>query len=129
MIATPSSVSRKFTMQLGGVTARAQPDGSIGFFGPSCAQDGPPRFTMPKPFMVDAKPDAKSPHGKAFIDKVTQTVEQRGENIAIAVRADKEWLAAPERQFPVVIDPTIKIEPTPTAGQGTQIWSDTPHPQ
>ncbi|GGS54642.1 DNRLRE domain-containing protein [Actinokineospora fastidiosa] len=81
---------------------------------------------MPKPFMVDSKDDAKAPYGKAFSDKVTQTVEQHGANITIAVTADKGWLDAPERQYPVTIDPTIVIEPTPTEGQDAQIWSDTP---
>lgn len=121
----PKDATYRFTLQLGGVTAVAQPDGSIGFFANENV-DGPPVFVMPRPFMVDAKDDAKSPHGKVFSEKVTQTVEQQGANITVTVKADQAWLAAKERQYPVVIDPTIKIEPTPTTGQDAQIWSDTP---
>ena len=114
----------RFTLRVVGVTARAQSDGSVGFFR-SEAPDGPPVFEMPKPFMVDSKDDAKAPYGKAYSDKVTQTVDQRGANITVTVTADKGWLNAPERQYPVTIDPTIQIEPTPTEGRDAQIWSDT----
>jgi RHS repeat-associated protein len=122
----PQDPTYRFTLQLGGVTARAQPDGSIGFFPSGTGADGPPVFAMPKPFMMDGRDDAKSPHGKAWSDKVTQSVEQRGPRITVTVRADRAWLASPDRRYPVVIDPTIKIEPTPTTGQDVQIWSDTP---
>ncbi|SFB50385.1 RHS repeat-associated core domain-containing protein [Amycolatopsis marina] len=129
-IVLPSPVGEsvfRFTMRLGGVTARQQPDGSIGFFAKGAAgEHGPPLFVMPRPFMFDSSADQKSPHGKVFSDKVTQTVEQQGANITVTVAADKDWLAAPERRYPVVIDPTIKIEPTPTTGEDVQIWSDTP---
>jgi hypothetical protein len=115
----------RFTLQMAGVVARPQPDGSIAFF-PTETPDGPPVFTIPRPFMLDAKDDAKSPHGKVFSDKVTQTVEQHGANITITIKADKGWLDARERQYPVVIDPTIVLDPTPTTGQDAQIWSDSP---
>ncbi|MEV5303495.1 DNRLRE domain-containing protein [Amycolatopsis methanolica] len=122
----PADPVWRFTVQAGGVQARALPDGSIGFFAEGPAGDGPPLFVMPKPFMNDSRVDPKSPHGTTFSDQVTQTVEQRGSAITITVKADAGWLSAPERQYPVVIDPTIKVEPTPTTGQDTQIWSDTP---
>jgi TGF-beta propeptide len=122
----PRDPTYRFTLRLGGVTARGQPDGSIGFFPNSAGADGPPVFVMPKPFMMDGRDDAKSPYGKAWSDKVTQSVEQKGSTITVTVRADSEWLASPQRRYPVVIDPTIKIEPTPTTGQDVQIWSDTP---
>lgn len=115
----------EFTMRTAGVVARAQPDGSIGFF-PAGRLDGPPMFVFPKPFMTDSRPDGKSPTGTRFSDKVTQTVEQQGANVTVTVRADKAWLDAADRQYPVRVDPTIVVEPTPTTGQDAQIWSDTP---
>lgn len=121
----PKDATHRFTLQMGGVTARLQGDGSIGFFANENV-DGPPVFVIPKPFMTDARDDAKSPYGKVFSDKVTQSVTQQGGNFVVTVKADSQWLAAKERQFPVVIDPTIRIEPTPTTGQDAQIWSDTP---
>jgi RHS repeat-associated protein len=61
--------------------------------------------------MTDAADDPASPYGKRFSDEVTQTVSQQGDAIQVAVRADQAWLAAPERRWPVVVDPTIKIQP------------------
>ncbi len=119
----PKDASWRFTLDLAGVSARALPNGAIGFFE---NPDGPPVFTMPKPFMFDSKNDRKSPHGKVWSDKVTQTVEQQGSKITVTVRADQEWLADRNRRYPVVVDPTIKLQPTPTTGQEVQIWSDTP---
>ncbi|MFC4856912.1 DNRLRE domain-containing protein [Actinophytocola glycyrrhizae] len=115
----------KFTVRTAGVVAREQADGSIGFFSTD-TPDGPPVFVFPRPFMTDSAPDAKSPTGTRFSDKVTQSVEQRGANVTVTVRADKAWLDAPDREYPVRIDPTIRVEPTPTTGQDAQIWSDTP---
>ncbi|MDX8036021.1 DNRLRE domain-containing protein [Lentzea sp. BCCO 10_0856] len=119
----PKDATYRFTLDLAGVTARALPDGVIGFFD---NPDAPPVFVMPKPFMFDSSPDRKSPHGKVWSDKVTQTVEQQGSKITVTVKADQGWLSAKERQYPVVIDPTIKLVPTPTTGQDVQIWSDSP---
>ncbi|GAA2965655.1 DNRLRE domain-containing protein [Actinokineospora diospyrosa] len=121
--APPREAVYRFRLRLNGVTAQAMPDGSIAFHGPD---GGPPLYTMPKPFMTDAAPDAKSPHGKAWSDKVTQTVQQRGDDITVTIAADRGWLADPARRYPVVIDPTIKVEPTSTGGQDAQIWSDSP---
>ncbi|SES47801.1 RHS repeat-associated core domain-containing protein [Actinokineospora terrae] len=109
----------RFAVRLDGVVPQQRPDGSIAFFR---GGEGAPVYTMPAPFMVDSAKDAK----KARSDKVSQTVEQRDGRITVTVRADAAWLAAPERQYPVVIDPTITIEPTSNTGQDSQIWSDTP---
>src|SRR5260370_6560412 len=40
------------------------------------------------------------------------------------VPADAGWLRQPGRKFPVVVDPTISIAPTPTDAQNTMIISD-----
>jgi RHS repeat-associated protein len=105
----PTDPVWRFTMRLGGVDARQQPDGSIAFL-PDGGGDVP-LFVIPKPFMTDAADDLASPYGKRFSDKVTQTVSQQGSNVEITVRADAAWLAAADRRYPVVVDPTIKIQP------------------
>ncbi|WP_285749810.1 DNRLRE domain-containing protein [Lentzea sp. NBRC 105346] len=119
----PKDATYRFTLDLAGVTAKTLDNGEIGFFD---NPDGPPLFVMPRPFMFDSKADRKSPHGKAWSDKVTQTVEQQGDKITVTLKADQGWLASKDRQYPVTIDPTIKLQPTPTTGQDVQIWSDTP---
>ncbi|MBM7861010.1 DNRLRE domain-containing protein [Lentzea nigeriaca] len=117
LAAPPKDATYRFSLDLAGVVAQAQPDGSIAFFRANA--DAPPLYVMPKPFMFDSS-------AKSYSDKVSQTFEQHGPKITVTVRADQEWLAAPERKYPVVIDPTISVEPTSNSGQDAQIWSDTP---
>ncbi|WP_162606077.1 DNRLRE domain-containing protein, partial [Jiangella aurantiaca] len=110
----PEEATFTFELQMGGVVAREQEDGSIGFFRPG--GEGPAVFEIPKPFMFDSTDTADQPIGTVRSEEVTQSVEQRGANIVLTVTADQEWLANPDRVYPVVIDPTIELEPT--AGQG-----------
>jgi RHS repeat-associated protein len=121
--APPAEAVYRFTLQTGGLSARTRPDGSIAFH---ADPDGPPLFVMPKPFMYDSRDDGASPYGKAWSDEVTQTVEQQGATTVITVRADATWLAAPERQYPVVVDPTITIQPTVSQSQDVMIGQDSP---
>jgi len=46
--------------------------------------------------------------------------------MGLALSADAVWLGQPARRFPVVVDPTISISPTPTTAQNVMIESDTP---
>ena len=101
------------------------PDGSIAFL-PEGGGDEP-LFVIPKPYMVDATDDPASPYGKRFSDKVTQTVSQDGDEVEVTVRADAAWLAAADRRYPVVVDPTIKIQPiTWEQSLDVEIRSDAP---
>ncbi|MFI6833788.1 DNRLRE domain-containing protein [Kribbella sp. NPDC050241] len=120
----PADPTYHFTLKLSGVKAEQQPDGSIAFYRQSGI--GGPLFTMPRPFMTDARDDASSPYGKGYSDQVTQTVTQHGANIDITVRADAAWLNSSERQYPVVIDPTIAIEPAPDQAQDAMVDSGLP---
>jgi RHS repeat-associated protein len=113
-----------FSLRLDGVVARQLGDGSIGFY--PADGDGPQLFSMPKPFMTDATQEPSSPYGKAFSTQVTQTVAQRGAKVQIRVHADPGWLSSPDRRWPVVIDPTIKIAPTPSQSQDVMLLSTSP---
>ncbi|TCN41126.1 hypothetical protein EV644_105412 [Kribbella orskensis] len=125
LASAPADPTYRFSLKLAGVKAvPQQPDGSI-VFSPQGGV-GRPLFTMPRLFMTDARDDAASPYGKAFSDKVTQTVTQRGANIDITVSADAGWLNSADRQFPVVIDPTIAIEPAPEQAQDAMVDSGAP---
>ncbi|PTX53681.1 YD repeat-containing protein, partial [Melghirimyces profundicolus] len=115
----PEDATYTFTVKMGGVEAKKQKDGSIAFYRKS--GEGDPVFIMPKPFMMDDKDDPSSPYGKVWSDKVTQSVEQKGSHIEITVKADEKWLKSDDRKYPVVIDPTIKVEPTPTDGQDAMV--------
>ncbi len=107
-------VSYTFTLDTAGLTAQQRQDGSIAFLG---RDGGEPVFVMPAPFMYDDKDDASSPHGKVWSDKVSQRVQQMYGQTTVTVSADAAWLADPARVYPVVIDPTIKIQPVPDDAQ------------
>ncbi|MEV4481857.1 DNRLRE domain-containing protein [Micromonospora coxensis] len=113
-------VSYTFTLDTVGLTAQQRADGSIAFVPRG---GGEPAFVMPAPFMYDAKDDKSSPHGKVWSDKVTQRVKQMYGQTTVTVSADAGWLADPARVYPVVIDPTIKVQPVPTDAQDVQIYS------
>ncbi|SCL69514.1 DNRLRE domain-containing protein [Micromonospora peucetia] len=115
--------SYTFTLETAGLTAQQREDGSIAFVRPTCVE---PVFVMPAPFMYDDKDDKSSPHGKVWSDKVTQKVTQSGGTSTITVSADAGWLADQARVYPVVIDPTIKIQPVPADGQDVAIYSGNP---
>ncbi len=113
-----------FTMRLQGVVARAGADGSIGFY--PADGDGGLLFSMPRPFMTDATDQPASPYGKASSTQVTQTIRQQGDSIQVSVHADPAWLNSPQRRWPVVIDPTVKIAPTPSQSQDVMLLSTSP---
>ncbi|MFU8874456.1 DNRLRE domain-containing protein [Micromonospora sp. SL4-19] len=113
-------VSYTFTLDTAGLSAQQRADGSIAFVRPG---GGEPVFVMPAPFMYDAKDDKASPHGKVWSDKVTQRVQQVYGQATVTVSADAAWLADKARVYPVVIDPTIKVQPVPVDGQDVAIFS------
>jgi RHS repeat-associated protein len=118
--APSGAYSLQFVVRAGGVDAVRRDDGSIAFVPKS---GGEPVFVIPAPYMYDAGPDATSPVGKGYSDRVTQTVFQSGSTATITVTADAAWLADPARTYPVTIDPTIRIQPVPTDAQDVEIYS------
>ncbi len=94
-----------FALKVSGVDAVKENDGSIGFYKKGQA-NAEKVFSIPKPFMVDSNIDPALGEGVRS-DNVTQDVIQHGANIFITITADDNWLKAPERKYPVYIDPTI----------------------
>ena len=121
--ARPSGpVSFTFTLDAGGLTPKAKKDGSIAFFG----EGADPVLVIPAAFMTDAKKNAASAYGTGYSPAVKQKLSKSGKGWKLTVTPDAKWLAAPERQYPVVIDPTISIAPTPSTAQDVMISSDGP---
>ncbi|MFB7222260.1 DNRLRE domain-containing protein [Streptomyces sp. NPDC056227] len=114
-----------FTLTTHGLTAAARKNGSVALFSESA---GPSRaeLSIPAPFMTDAKKDVASPYGTRSSDAVTQRLTGKDGSYALVLRPDADWLAAPGRQYPVVVDPTISISPTPSQSQDVMISSDGP---
>lgn len=115
-------VSFTFTLDAGGLTPKPGKDGSVSFYGEAAN----PVLVIPAAFMTDAQKDARSPYGFAYSKTVTQKLTRAGKGWKLTVTPDAKWLAAPERQYPVTVDPTISIAPTPTTAQDVMISSDGP---
>ncbi|MCO5974143.1 golvesin C-terminal-like domain-containing protein [Actinoallomurus soli] len=122
----PMVASWSFAVQAAGLRAWQRPDGAIAFY--RGGFDGPPVLVMPRPFMTDARNDAASPYGKAWSPKVSQSMrwDAKAGLLHITVSADQKWLKDPKRVYPVVIDPTVVLQPLPEDSQDVMIESDTP---
>nr|WP_308082110.1 DNRLRE domain-containing protein [Streptomyces sp. NK15101] len=109
----------------GGLTPKARKDGSIAFFGEA---PGTPVMVIPAPYMTDAKKDPQSVTGGTYSTRVSQKLvrDTDGKGWKLTLTPDAKWLAAKERQYPVVIDPTITITPIASASEDTMVLSDQP---
>ncbi|MET7712562.1 DNRLRE domain-containing protein [Streptomyces sp. NPDC005407] len=116
-------VSFTFTVNTEGLTPKARKDGSVALFGEA---PGTPVLVIPAPYMTDAKKDALSPTGGTYSTKVSQKLTRDGKNWKLTLAPDAKWLAAKERQYPVVIDPTITVAPNAATSQDTMVLSDQP---
>ncbi|MFI7068567.1 DNRLRE domain-containing protein [Kribbella sp. NPDC050124] len=111
-----------FELRTSGLTAKAQPDGSIGFFKKNSGGSGDERskYVIPAPNMYDSS--AQNRLGQpGYSDKITQTISQQGGKTLLTLKPDQSWLAAKERVWPIVVDPTIVVVPDPAAAQDTSI--------
>ncbi|MFG1940251.1 DNRLRE domain-containing protein [Micromonospora tulbaghiae] len=113
-----------FTLDTQKVRPVAHADGSVSFY--ATDREGPPLFTMPRPYMYDSADDPGSVVGKRVSYQVTQRIEQQGGRTVVTVSADGAWLRSPDRKYPVVIDPTIKIQPTLGQAQDVMLASGGP---
>src|SRR5262249_16095248 len=87
-----------------GLTPALEADGSI-VFRDSKDQGA---FILPPPVMSDSAPDHPAV-SRAIHYELGE--EEQGGHWRLPVRPDDEWLSAPERIWPVRIDPTISIGP------------------
>lgn len=51
----------------------------------------------------------------AFSEGVTYELEGAGDEMALVLQLDRAWLDDPERQFPVLVDPTVQVTSTSPA--------------
>jgi RHS repeat-associated protein len=87
-----------------GITPTLAEGGSVEFRDESGGLVG----TMPAPTMSDSTP------GEPAISRnVHYSLEPQGDHWTLTVEADREWLEAPERSWPVTLDPTtVKLSPS-----------------
>nr|WP_319020246.1 DNRLRE domain-containing protein [Streptomyces peucetius] len=115
-------VSFTFTLDADGLTPKAAKDGSVRFYG----EAADPVLVIPAAFMTDAGKDESSPYGTRYSTAVEQRLTKAGKDWKLTLVPDAKWLAASERQYPVTVDPTIAIAPTPSTAQDVMISSDGP---
>ncbi|MFF4522464.1 golvesin C-terminal-like domain-containing protein [Streptomyces bluensis] len=116
-------VSFTFRLDAKGLVPKAGKDGSVAFYG-----EAPnPVFVIPPAFMTDMKKSASSPYGVAYSSKVGQKLSRDGEGgWRLTVTPDAKWLADEERQYPVTVDPTLVLAPTPSQSQDTMVLAASP---
>ncbi|MET9894394.1 LamG-like jellyroll fold domain-containing protein, partial [Streptomyces sp. NPDC006465] len=94
----------RFPLELqGGLTAQTDGDGGIVF----TDTDGTARAWMPAGWMQDSASPDGSQEG-AVSSGVTYTLTEENGRQVVAMKLDADWLSAPERVFPVRVDPSVK---------------------
>lgn len=87
-----------FDIKVKNVTPSVDEEGNVVF----TKEDGSVAYTIPKGYMYDS--------GTGYSENVTYTVEQvKNKKYTLTVTADKEWIAAEERVYPVMVDPTVVL--------------------
>ena len=61
--------------------------------------------------MYDSAANPGTATGTGWSNKVTQVLTGTGSQLRLTMTADQAWLRDPARKYPVVIDPTIKVQP------------------
>lgn len=84
-----------FLLKLEGLTATTNSDGSVSLKDKAGAN----LYKIPAPYMVDSE-------GVVSFD-VSYTLTQTTKGVVLTVEADKTWMNATDRTFPVMIDPTL----------------------
>ncbi|MER6354763.1 DNRLRE domain-containing protein [Streptomyces sp. NPDC001634] len=123
--APTAATAYSFTLKVSGFTPRQRRDGSIALTG---GEAGRTAFVIPAPYMSDSRADASSPYGTAYSTKVSQSMrwDAKSGMLRITIRPNASWLADTHRRYPVVIDPTILVAPTPSQASNVMISSDGP---
>ena len=94
--APQETYSYTFALETEGLTPTLLEDGSIIL----SASDGAIIYTIPTPYMIDANKDIS--YDAAY------TLSGSNGEYTLTVTADEDWINAPERAFPVLLDPTFK---------------------
>ena len=87
-----------FVLNLQGLTPTLEADGSVLLRG----ADGEPVYEIPAPYLADAD-------GATSLEDAAYKLERVSGGYLLTVEADPEWMSAPERAYPVTLDPTILL--------------------
>ncbi|WP_405527289.1 hypothetical protein OG426_33225 [Streptomyces canus] len=93
----------RFPLELAGLKAQIDEHGNVIFVD----ADGTVRAWTPAGWMQDSNFAPDSNEGDISSGVTYSLAEEAGQQILV-VKLDKEWLGAPERVFPVRVDPSVK---------------------
>ncbi|MFG3382222.1 LamG-like jellyroll fold domain-containing protein [Streptomyces sp. NPDC047999] len=103
----------RFPLELKGLTAQLDTHGGVLFVDAA----GNRRAWMPRGWMADSRVTGNAGEG-ALSDGVTYGLDQENGGQVLTLSLDRSWLSAPERVFPVRVDPSVKSF---TASSGTYV--------
>ncbi|MFB7609975.1 LamG-like jellyroll fold domain-containing protein [Streptomyces gardneri] len=92
----------RFPLALKGLTAKLDGHGGVAFHDAAGRQQG----SMPAGWMEDSKKAPNSDEG-VVSSGVTYGLAREGSRQVLVVKLDQKWLSAPERVFPVKVDPSV----------------------
>ncbi len=110
----PNKNEFRFKATAEGLTLFKNDDGSIS----ALNSENKEIFYMPAPFMYDSE--------GVYSYAVSYEIEEKNGKYTVTVVADKDWLKADERAYPVVIDPVIYTKQTSTTVNSTFVTSAVP---
>ncbi|MFV8127912.1 LamG-like jellyroll fold domain-containing protein [Streptomyces syringium] len=93
----------RFPLHTEGLTAKLDDQGGVVF----ADEGGKQRARMPAGWMEDSRSDEHANQGEISSGVRYGLVEDKGRQVLV-VTLDKDWLNAPERVFPVKVDPSVK---------------------
>lgn len=93
----------QFPLQLTGVTARVDEDGSVVYED----ADAKPVFRTPRPWMMDSSVPEREGPGITSLDASYALATAADGGQVLELRLSQQWLQDPARVFPVKVDPTV----------------------
>lgn len=121
-------VSFSFPLKTKGLTARVEKNGSVSFVDAK----GVVVSSFASPTAWDAEVDPRSGN-RVNESPVAMTVSQKNPGQAVlTVTPDREWLASPDRAFPITVDPTYATGSNSTTSFDTFVsksWAESTTPQ
>lgn len=108
----------RFPVEVEGLSWRTNKDGAFEFFDNA----GTVQFRIPAAFAYDSRGGQDTP-GNAYVNVKTELIAD-AKGLVLVMSPSLAWLTSPQRVYPVVIDPTIQMQPWNPMNLGYMPWGD-----